>query len=96
MSEVLHEPGLRGGLATVLATAMLSAPLVTFCPVLVKEVFQGDAGDFSIALGAFGVGGLVGAIGLLALDPLQGVAAMLAHLLIGRFWLRAPLPRRAS
>ena len=67
--EVLHEPGLRGGLATVLATATLSAPLLTFCPVLVKEVFQGSAGDFSTALGAFGVGGLIGAIGLLALDP---------------------------
>ena len=67
--EVLHEPGLRSGLATVLATAMLSAPLLTFCPVLVKEVFRGDAGDFSTALGAFGLGGLIGAIGLLALDP---------------------------
>lgn len=37
--------------------------------VLVKDVFYGGAGQFSIALGAFGVGGLLGASGLLALDP---------------------------
>ena len=67
--EVVHEPGLRGALLTVFATATLCTPLVTFSPVLVKEVFQGGAGQFSTALGAFGVGGLLGALGLLTIDP---------------------------
>lgn len=71
VGEVAREPQLRGGLLTVLTTALLCAPLITFCPILVKDVFQGRAGDFSLALGAFGVGGLLGASGLLAVDPLR-------------------------
>jgi MFS family permease len=67
--EVVHEPGLRGALLTVFLTSLLSAPLITFSPVLVKEVFQGSAGQFSTAMGAFGVGGLIGAAGLLAVNP---------------------------
>jgi len=67
--EVMHEPGLRGALLTVFVTALLCAPLITFSPVLVKDVFQGGAGHFSTAMGAFGIGGLIGAAGLLAVDP---------------------------
>lgn len=37
-------------------------------PVLVKDVFHGDASHFSIAVAAFGIGGMIGAIGLLAVD----------------------------
>ena len=32
------------------ATSVLCAPLVTFSPVLVKDVFHGDAGRFSLAV----------------------------------------------
>ncbi len=67
--EVIHEPQLRGALQTVFVTASLCAPLITFCPLLVKDVFHGGAGQFSTALGAFGVGGLIGGSGLLAVDP---------------------------
>ncbi|HXK25230.1 MAG TPA: MFS transporter [Myxococcota bacterium] len=67
--EVAHQPFLRGALQTVLVTSLLCAPIVTFCPVLVKDAFQGDVGHFSLAIGAFGVGGLLGATGLLAVDP---------------------------
>jgi MFS family permease len=35
----------------------------------VKNVLQGDVGHFSAAMGAFGVGGLLGALGLLFVDP---------------------------
>jgi predicted MFS family arabinose efflux permease len=62
---ILREGQLRGALLTVFATSVLCSPLVTFSPVLVKEVFRGDAGRFSLALAAFGVGGLLGAVGLL-------------------------------
>lgn len=41
---------------------------MTFSPILVKDAFHGDAGHFSAAVGAFGVGGLLGAIGLLFAD----------------------------
>jgi len=48
---------------------VLCAPLVTFTPVLVKEVFHGDAAHFSTAVASFGVGGLLGAAGLLGVAP---------------------------
>lgn len=67
--EIAREPALRGALLTVLVTSSLCAPLITFCPVLVKNAFQGDVGHFSITVGAFGAGGLLGAIGLLTVDP---------------------------
>jgi MFS family permease len=35
----------------------------------VRDAFQGGVGHFSLTVGAFGVGGLIGAIGLLAVDP---------------------------
>jgi len=67
--KIAREPALRGAILTVLTTSFLCAPLVTFCPVLVKDTFQGDVGHFSLTIGAFGLGGLLGAIGLLAVDP---------------------------
>ena len=67
--EIAREPALRGALVTVLVTSSLCAPLITFCPVLVKEAFAGDVGHFSFTVGAFGAGGLLGAIGLLPVDP---------------------------
>ena len=50
---------------TVFTTGLLCTALVTFSPVLVKTVFLGGAGRFSTLLVAFGVGGLLGAAGLL-------------------------------
>ena len=60
---------LRGALLTVFLTSMLCGPLIVFCPVLVKDTLQGNSSNFSAAISAFGVGGLVGAIALLNVDP---------------------------
>ena len=65
----MREPELRGALLTVLATSVLCGRLITFRPVIVKDVLHGDASHFSFAIGAFGAGGLLGAIGLLAAAP---------------------------
>ena len=67
---VLREADLRWALLTVLSAATLCAPLITFVPVLVKDEFGGGATQFSSAMGAFGVGGLLGAALLLAV-PLE-------------------------
>jgi len=56
---------LRGALLTVLATSALAGPLITFAPVLVRNAFHANVTHFSGALGAFGVGGIVGAGSLL-------------------------------
>jgi len=44
------------------------SPIVTFSPVLVKQVFHGTVSDFGTALTAFGIGGLAGAVGLAAVE----------------------------
>lgn len=66
---VLRDWQLLGALLTVLTTGALSAPLMTFAPVLVKDVFHGNAREFSVVVGSFGVGGLLGAMALLAIPP---------------------------
>lgn len=39
-----------------------------FCPVLVKTALQGSVNGFSVAIAAFGGGGLLGSIALLGID----------------------------
>ena len=67
IAEVLRQRHLRCALLTVLVTGVLCSPIVTFSPVLVREVFHGGPGQFSTAVASFGVGGLLGAGGLLAI-----------------------------
>ncbi|HUK57636.1 MAG TPA: MFS transporter [Stellaceae bacterium] len=81
--EVTQSPYLRGALATVLLTGVFCGPLIVFCPVLVKAALHGDASDFSIAIGAFGVGGLCGAIALLGIPTDRDRRRMTTYLAIG-------------
>ena len=63
--KIARIPYFSGALLTVFLSSLLCAQIVTFCPVLIKDVFHGSAGDFSLAISAFGAGGLLGAFGLL-------------------------------
>jgi len=47
----------RGALMTAFFSGRLCGPIVTFCPVLLKSALHGDAGQFSLAVGAFDCGG---------------------------------------
>lgn len=69
LEEILREGYLRGALETVFLTSFLCAPLIAFCPVLVRDAFGGTVSDFSSALASFGFGGLLGAVILLFIDP---------------------------
>lgn len=66
---ILRQRDLRGALLTVLTTTLFCAPLVTFSPVLIRDVFHASAGHFSAAVASFGAGGLLGAVGLLSVAP---------------------------
>jgi MFS family permease len=68
LRRILTTDYMRGALITVLTTSILCGPLLIFCPVLVKDVLHGDASQFSLAIGAFGVGGLLGAVALLGME----------------------------
>lgn len=62
---IRKDPVLGGSLVTVLVTSLLCGPLIAFAPVLITEIFHSDASHFGGALSAFGVGGLIGAFGVL-------------------------------
>jgi MFS family permease len=66
---IVRTPHLRNALLTTFFSGLLCGPLLTFCPVLVKNAFNGAAGQFSLSVSAFGLGGLIGAAGLLAVSP---------------------------
>ena len=68
IGEIARTPHLRGALVTALLTSTLCGPLIVFCPVLVKTALHGGIGDFSFSIGAFGIGGLLGATALLGVD----------------------------
>ena len=69
MKAILKEPHLRGALMVVFATSLLSGPLITFIPVLIRDAFARGAGGYSFVLAAFGAGGLLGAAVLLGSNP---------------------------
>jgi predicted MFS family arabinose efflux permease len=68
IGEIIRTPHLRDALLTTFFSGLLCGPLLVFCPVLVKQSFNGDAGQFSLGVSAFGIGGLMGALGLLAIS----------------------------
>jgi predicted MFS family arabinose efflux permease len=67
IGKIFRDVQQRSALLSVLATGVLCGPLITFTPVLVKDVFHGSAGGFSVAVASFGVGGLIGAGTLLSI-----------------------------
>lgn len=69
--HIVDRPLWRGALLTVLTSSLLCGQLITFCPVLVRSAFHGSAAQLSIAMGAFGLGGLLGALGLVFISPLR-------------------------
>jgi predicted MFS family arabinose efflux permease len=82
ITDIVRAPHVRGALLTVLTTGVLSAPLMTFSPVLVRKALHGDATQFSAVVGCFGVGGLLGATGLLAVPRRQDRRLWSSHLAI--------------
>jgi MFS family permease len=84
MRDVLRDRRLDRALLTVFFSGLFATPLITFMPVLIRDGFGEGAGTFSIVLAAFGIGGMLGAAGVLATDPAidhrrrSSLAAMLA------------------
>jgi predicted MFS family arabinose efflux permease len=69
LAEILRDRQLRCALLTVFASSVLCAPLATFIPVLIQQVFGGGAAEFSTAVTAFGIGALLGGVVLLGIAP---------------------------
>ncbi len=69
---------LRGALLTVFVTSTLCTPLLTFSPILVRDAFAGNVAHFSGVVTAFGLGGLIAAASLLAVDARRDRRAIAA------------------
>lgn len=73
-------------LLSVLCTGLFCGPLITFSPLIVKDVLHADVGQFGGVLTAFGVGGMLGPLLILAatrLDPIK--MSLTAALVFGLF-----------
>ena len=82
---------------------MLATPYITLMPALVREVFQGDAGQMGFMVGAGGLGAVTGTIylasrpsirGLVRLLTLASLAVGMALMLLARssaVWVALPL-----
>lgn len=62
LREIVSQTDARLALLTVLISSVFCSQLSTFIPVLVRDGFQADAASFSLTVGAFGLGGLLGAL----------------------------------
>ncbi len=67
VATVTKDGQLLRALSIVMLNSVFCMPTVTFMPVLVRDAFHLGSTEFGAALSAFGLGGLVGAAGVLAL-----------------------------
>lgn len=76
---------LRGLVAMAFAGSFCSIPLVTFLPVFAKDIFHRDAKGYSGLLAAFGVGAVIGAIGIAGFGHVRrkGVVAVATQMTFG-------------
>ena len=87
VAEVNGRPALRGLVGLAFVGSFCSMPLVTFLPVFAKDVFHGDARDLANLLAAFGVGAVLGAIGMAGVTAQIRRKGLLAAVTLGFFGL---------
>jgi MFS family permease len=60
IKEIIRSRKTGWVLLSVLCTGLFCGPLITFSPLIVKEVLHADVGQFGGVLTAFGIGGMLG------------------------------------
>jgi predicted MFS family arabinose efflux permease len=61
---VTRHPGLRGVVGLAFVGSFCAMPLTTFLPVFARDVFHSDEQRYAVLLAAFGVGAVLGAVGM--------------------------------
>ncbi|HTS03651.1 MAG TPA: MFS transporter [Thermoanaerobaculia bacterium] len=86
---------LRGLIALSFIGSLLAFPLLTFLPVIAKDVFRGDVKDFSILLAIFGLGAVVGALGTAGFGHVRrrGAVAVAMQMTLGALMIGFGLSR---
>lgn len=86
---------LLGLVAMAFAGSFCSVALITYLPVFAKDIFHRDAKGFSGLLAAFGIGAVVGAIGVAAFGNVRrkGFVAVVTQMLFGGLMVGFALSR---
>lgn len=74
IKNIVGNPRTGLALGSVFCTGLFCGPLITFVPLIVKNVLHADAGKFGGVLTAFGIGGMLGPLLILLtqrLDPMK-------------------------
>src|ERR1019366_8635001 len=86
LKAIVRSPKTGWALLSVFSTALFCGPIVTFSPVIVRDVLHAGVGEFGGVLTAFGVGGILGPLLILTMqrvDPMK--MSLTAALVYGLF-----------
>ncbi|MEO8191707.1 MAG: MFS transporter [Acidobacteriota bacterium] len=89
---------LLGLVVMAFAGSFCSVALITYLPVFAKEIFHRDAKGFSGLLAAFGIGAVIGAIGVAAFGNVRrkGFVAVVTQMLFGALMVSFALSRSVA
>ncbi len=95
LKAVRDDVALRGLVAMAFTGSFCSVALVTYLPVFAKDIFHRDAKGFSELIASFGIGAVVGAIGVAGFGhvPRKGIVAVITQVLFGMLMIAFALSR---
>ncbi len=97
LRAVRDAASLRGLILMAFAGSFCSIPLVTFLPVFAKDVFHRDAKGYGGLLAAFGIGAVIGAIGVAGFGNVRrkGIVAVATQMTFGGLMIAFAASRNA-
>jgi MFS family permease len=95
LAAVAQAKALRGLVVLAFTSSFCALPLVTFLPVFAKDVFHRDAKGYSALLAAFGIGAVLGAVGVAGTGHVKrkGVVAIAMQMIYGVLTIAFALSR---
>jgi predicted MFS family arabinose efflux permease len=95
LKAVRDAVSLRGLIGLAFIGSFCAFPLVTFLPVFAHDVFHRDAKGYSVLLAAFGIGAILGAVGVAGLGHVarRGALAVSMQMVFGALMIGFALSR---
>ncbi len=95
LKAVRDNRALRGLIAMAATGSFCSIALVTYLPVFAKDIFHKDAKGFSELMASFGIGAVIGAIGVAGFGHVRrkGIVAVTTQLVFGMLMIAFALSR---
>ncbi len=86
LTFIREREGLQSLVVLAFLLTLLSFPLITFLPVMAKQVLHGDSNTFTVLLSVSGVGSILGALAIAGMEQrLQARRSILAMGVLGVF-----------